>query len=366
VGSITIRLAQQSDNDHIIDLAKRCFQEGELSIQVQRYPEFNTLHRRLDPQSWHYVVEDAGSIVGLVGVLHFEARVQGRLRRLAYVMDLRLDQAYRKTTTAYRLIQKTVQTLLQGDSDFVIGNFLKNNHHSLIFTRGRAGFPTPVPLGDNRVFNMIPVRSLKTDPRFVIDHPDENDLEALVALYQRYGQGFRMAPELTKEKLQHLLQQLDPFSLRDFYVARDQDGSIKAVTALWDEHQYKQYSLQSLNPVLHMVNGLLRVGGVFFPLPKPIRAHQPIHHAALVLYAHDTCPQALDTLFRHINNINLGKNYQIITLYAQQRDPLFSLVQSHVGISVFSEMYVFSKDPNMLDAFKNVDHLDWLDLILTV
>jgi hypothetical protein len=210
------------------------------------------------------------------------------------------------------------------------------------------------------------MRKLKTDPRFVFDRVNVKDLEALAELYARYARGFRMAPQLTIEKLRHYLQDQQLFSYDQYYVARDQQGTIQAVTALWDEHRYKQYALQALSPPLHLLNGLLRVGRIFFPLPQPLRAHQAIRHASFILYAHNNCPEALEALFCYVNNQQLGKDYQILTLYAQQRDPIFSLLKAHRGISVFSEMYVFAKDPEKLEAFKNADQMDGLDVVLTV
>jgi hypothetical protein len=107
MSSIRIRLAQEADNDQITALAERCYQEGMITFFVNRTPRFNTLHRLLDPNSWHYVVEDGDTIVGLVGVIHFEARVLGKIRKFAYMMDLRLDESYRKGLTAFRMVKKS-------------------------------------------------------------------------------------------------------------------------------------------------------------------------------------------------------------------------------------------------------------------
>ena len=58
-------------------------------------------------------------------------------------------------------------------------------------------------------------------------------------------------------------------------------------------------------------------------------------------------PEALDTLFRHANNISLGSEYTLIMLYAQENDPVFRSMKKFTGISVRSEMYLFAKDAGL-------------------
>jgi hypothetical protein len=365
MSSIRIRLAEESDNDRITALAKRCYQEGMITFFVNRTPRFNTLHRLLDPASWHYVVEDGNDIVGLVGVIHFEAKVLGQVRKFAYMMDLRLDEEYRKGLTAFRMVKKAMDHVLASDTDFVIGNFLKANRNSLVFASGRAGIPEGLHLGDNRIFNLLPIRKLKTDSRFEIGPLRESDLQELEKVYHSYAQNFRIAPQITARSLQQYCDRLENLSLNNLLTARE-NGRIKAVTALWDEHLYKSYQVLKLTPSIRIVNRALKLLSPMMKVPEPLRLNEPLKQLSLVLYAHDECPDALETLFRHINNTQRGSGYTLITLYAQERDPVFELMKPFAGVSVQSEMYLYAQDTSIYEELKKDKRADWLNLELTV
>ncbi|PWN06275.1 GNAT family N-acetyltransferase [Rhodohalobacter mucosus] len=360
-----IRLAGKSDNDQIQALSKRCHQEGMITFFVNRSPRFNTLHKLLDSDSWHYVVEDDGKIVGQVGVIHYMATVLGVPRKFAYMMDLRLDDAYRKGLTAFRMVKKAIDHVLSSDTDFVVGNFLKSNQNSLVFASGRAGIPEAFHLGDNRIFNLLPLFNLKTDPRFTIGHPTVEDLSELVQVYQSYAGRFRIAPVINESTLTHYLGALENLSLNNFLVARE-NGRIKAVTALWDEHLYKSYQVLELTPAIRLVNGALKLFSPVMNLPSPIRLNQPLKQLSMVLYAHKDSPDALKTLFHHVNNTYRGSEYTLITLYAQKKDPVFDLLKSCRGVSVQSEMYLYAQNPAIYKELQDDGRPDWLNLELTV
>ncbi len=365
MSSIRIRLAEESDNDQIMALAKRCYQEGMITFFVNRSPRYNTHHRLLDPDSWHYVVEDGATIVGLVGVIHFEAMLLGKPKKFAYMMDLRLDEAYRKGLTAFRMVKKAMDHVLSSDTDFVIGNFLKANQNSLVFASGRAGIPEGLHLGDNRIFNLLPIRKLKTDPRFEISPLSMDDLPELEKVYLNYAQSFRMAPQITASTLRGYFERLDNLSPENFLVARE-NGRIRAITAMWDEQLYKSYQVLKLNPTIRIVNRALKLLSPLFKLPQPVRLNEPLKQLSLVLYAHDNCPEALQSLFRHINNIQRGSDYTLITLYACENDPVFDLMKSFTGVSVQSEMYLYSLDTSIYEEIKKDSRPDRLHIALKV
>jgi hypothetical protein len=82
-----------------------------------------------------------------------------------------------------------------------------------------------------------------------------------------------------------------------------------------------------------------------------------------VFYAHAQCPEALEQLFRQLNNQYLGSKYTMITLYAQEKDPVFDLVKKFIGISVKSEMHIFAKDMSLFEKFKGNDAPVLFDIV---
>jgi hypothetical protein len=365
MSAIRFRMAEESDNDRILDLAKRCPQEGMITFFPNRTPRFNTLHRLLDPGTWHYVACNDDDIIGLVGVIHFHARVLNREMKVAYMLDLRVDKLYRSGLTAFRLVKTAIDHLRQSDVDMVVVNFLKDNKRPLVFTSGRGGLPPAYFLGENRIFNIIPLRFMKLNERFEISEMEQNDIPEVVALYQKYAAGFKYAPIMTEDLLNSYITSLEGLTPGSFLLARE-NGAIKAVTAMWDEHTYKSYQVLKLNTSTRMITTFLKFLSLFMPVPHPIRLNEPLRQLSLVLYAHDNCPEALDALFRHTNNINLGSGYTVITLYAQVNDPVFVPMKKFLGINVKSEMYIFARDTSIFEKLDADPGIVLMDLTMTL
>jgi hypothetical protein len=351
MSSINFRLAEESDNDGILELSRRCPQEGMITFFVNRTPRFNTLHRTLDPDAWHFVACRENTIIGLIGVVHFQANVLSVNRKVAYMLDLRLDEAYRSGTTAYRLVKTAVDHLYASDIDIVLANFVTNNNQSLAFTKGRAKIPTALYLGRNRIYNLLPLFSLKTDKRFEVGSLRKEEIPEVVELYQKYSLNFKIAPIVTEERIRKYLDTINGLFPDHFLTARE-NGKIKAVTALWDEHHYSSYQVLKLTSQINFVNGAIKFLSHFMRTPHPVKIDEPLRQLSLVLYAHDDCLPALNTLFRTVNNLSRGSEYTLITLYSQEKDPVFNALKNFLSVSVHSELYLFAKDPKILELLE--------------
>lgn len=352
MSKITVRKATDADNKAIMKLAESCPQEGMITFLFKRTPQFNTITKLIDPESWHYLACDGDKIVGVVGVMHFQARVQDRICKVAYILDLLLDSQYRRGTVAFRLIKPVVEQLYQSDADMVLVNFLKDNPHPLVFAKGRAGFPAALPLGDNLFYSMLSLHRMKLSKQFDICQPTEQDIPEIAQVINHCGRRYKIAEVVTPELLQHYTKNITGLSLDNFLIAR-QAGKIKAVTAMWDEHFYKCYEVQKLTLGLTVVTNIVKLLSLVMKVPQPIRLNEPLSQLSLVLNAHDDCPAALDDLFRHVNNINRGSKYTLISLYAQQNDPVMQVVSRFKGMSVKSEMHAFARHAELLDQLKN-------------
>jgi predicted N-acetyltransferase YhbS len=351
MSAIHFRLAEESDNEGILELAKRCPQEGMITFFVNRTPRFNTLHRLLDPDAWHFVACREDQIIGLVGVVHFQANVSGKNNKIAYMLDLRVDEAYRNGITAFRLVKTAIDHLQKSDADMVIASFVKDNKRPMVFTSGRGGLPTAYYLGRNRILNLLPVHDMKPDNRFEIDTLQEKDIKEIIEVYRSYASNFKIAPIITEERFRKYMSTVEGLSIDHFLVAKE-NGKIRAVTALWDEYPYKSYQVLRLTSQISLVNGLMKFLSHFMRVPYPIRKNEPLRQLSLVMYAHDECPQAMNSLFRHINNMSRGSEYTLITLYTQENDPIFHTLKNFPGVSIQSEMYLFAKDSSVFEKLR--------------
>lgn len=350
---IEVRLATEADNDKIMALSKNCLQEGMVTMFTNRTPRFNTLHKILDDGAWHFVACKDEEIVGLVGVIHFDARIVDKESRIGFMLDLRVTSEYRKGVTAFRLVKTAVDYIKESGTGVIIVNFLKDNKNPMVFTSGRAGIPRAYYLGDNNVYNIIPLFRRKLNKRFEISTAVEEDIPELLKLYSSYTSKYTIAPVIKEDSFRRYISRIDGLSLKNFLVARE-NGQIKAVTAIWDEHKYKSYQVMKLNFTIKMVTRFLKFLSFFIKTPRHIKLNEPLSQLSLVLHAHDDCPEALDTLFRHVNNINRGGDYTLIMFHAPEKDPMFKYLKKFIGVSVQSEMYMFASDEDIFNKLEEI------------
>lgn len=343
MAKISIRLAKDTDNEQILALGKRCPQEGMISFFVDRKSQFNLLHRLLDPNAWHVVALDGEQVIGLVGVIGTDIHMMGKMLKAGYMLDLRLDTAYRSGTTAYKMIKFAIDKILSSDMQVLLVNFLKDNQKPLVFTSGRGGIPKAQFLGDNRVFNMLPIKKMKLDSSFEISTLHEEDIEDVLELYGDFQRKYKVFNPMSEKTLRSLLENMDGFEKEHFYLAK-KNGKLEACIAAWDQFQYKSYQVVKMNTSIKMASFFINLLSPFFKLPKAVKKNEALRQLSLVMYAHGENPLALKTLIRHINNQFRGGDYTMISLYAQENDAIFELVKDMTAINVMSELYVFSTD----------------------
>jgi hypothetical protein len=363
--AVSVTWAKDSDNQKILELSPRCVQSGMVTMYPDRSPVFNRLHSLIDGESYHSLAVAGDRAIGLLGTMHEKIYFKGQPIRMAYFMDFKVDPDFRRGLTAYRMVRQTIDKEVSEGTRMGLATLLKNNEAPMAFTKGRIGFPASLYLGDNRVFSCVPVRILKTDPSFVISIPTESDIPELVALYNRYYSTFRLAPRMTEDLFRHYTQNIQGLGLSEFRVARH-EGKIKAVMALWDEEPYRRYWVTRSNIKVKMVSALVKVLSWFTRMPEPVQINRPLKQVSMVLYAHDQSTAALGTLFREANNRHVGGKYSLIQIQIHEDDPANVSLKGLTGISIFSEIHIFTDTHQLAKEIQNAEgivHLEFPNYI---
>jgi predicted N-acetyltransferase YhbS len=366
MSKIHVRQANQEDNAAIKALTIRCPQEGMVKIIAHRTPEFNTLHKCLDPNSWHLVVCDGYQIIGSLGVIHFTGSILGKKYKIAYMLDLKVDLPYRKGLTAHRLVQSAIEKVRKSDADMVLVNFLQNNTHPMVFTSGKGGIPKAYHLGSNLVFNLMPWKKYKLDTKYDIKRLHPDDKEEVFELYEKFVSEFNISADLSKNTLENYMQKIKGLSASDFLVAK-KNGSIKAVAALWDDHYYKSYQVVQLDSKLRSINNTIKLLSLFRKMPRPLDTRHPMRQLSVRLYAHDRCPEALDQIIRYAINHNRGNHFTALNFYCSRDDDMVPYLKNYTSITVGSEMYLYPKDESLYEALNQIPAKKiLLDLVVTL
>lgn len=356
-----IELMKDSDNDAILELSHRCPQHGVISGYPDRSPEFNRIHKLISNDSYHMVARKGSKLVGAFGVVYTNLKYRDQEFNSAYLMDLKVDPEFQRSTLAYRLIKKTVDHMLEKGTNMAIATFLKNNEYSLIFTRNRADMPVARYLGDFRIFSIVPLFKKKVSGKFEIGHPDAADIPALVNLYNSFYSKYKLAPGMTEGILKYYTENIEGMGLEQIWVARS-DKQIKAVVCAWEEDHYKCWQVERMNLPMKTISFLLRALGLVMKVPAPLREKSSFKHISLVLSAHDNCVEGVADILRTINNYYRGRDYTILQTHFNARDPVNTALKGLMGFAVNAEVHIFTKEKELAEniaAGEGLVHFEW-------
>ena len=105
-----VRDATEADNAALVRLADSCPMRGDITMCVDRAPDFFALVR-LEGERWRVgIAEDAGQVIGCVAASERHAYVNGATTRTTYVGDLKVHPAHR----GMKLGQLVVQAAARG------------------------------------------------------------------------------------------------------------------------------------------------------------------------------------------------------------------------------------------------------------
>ena len=97
-----VRDATAADNAGLVELARSCPMRGDITMCVERAPDFFALSR-LEGHRWRVgIAEDRGTVVGCVAASERLAYVNGAATRTAYVGDLKVHPAHRNRRRSLR------------------------------------------------------------------------------------------------------------------------------------------------------------------------------------------------------------------------------------------------------------------------
>jgi hypothetical protein len=321
-----VRDATAADNAGLVALAAACPMRGDITMCVERTPDFFAL-ARLEGHRWRVgIAEDDGTVVGCVAASERLAYVNGAATRTAYVGDLKVHPAHRGGFAADALEEFSREAVRAygGDEMLTLVTVLGGNRAMERRTVGPRGLPTltrfatldvhAIPLLWPRAHSVagIRVRTARAE-----------DLDEMGALWNRIAPARQLAPVLGAARLRAWIADAPGLEIEDYVVARRADGRIVGFLALWDQYFIKQlrvlaYSTR-LAAVRTVLNGLA-------PLARTPRL--PAAGAVLPSLAVLHCcapgdePEVLRALLLHAYAARRGAGYLFLTLALDRRDPV--------------------------------------------
>jgi hypothetical protein len=151
------------------------------------------------------------------------------------------------------------------------------------------------------------------------------DLEEMIALWQKLAPGRQFAPVLDGERLHRFLRRAPALEVGSYWLARRRaDRALLGFLAVWDQGSFKQSVVMRWSRRLALVRGLWN--GLARPLlgaPRLPAAGQPLRHmAAFHLAVPADRPDVLRALTLAAQQALAGQGHAFLTFGLDRRDPL--------------------------------------------
>ncbi len=325
-----IRDATPADNEPLIALAAACSMLGDISLRIDRGPDFFALNR-LEGQCWRVgVAERAGMIVGCVAISERLAYVNARERRTGYVGDLKVHPAHRDTRIADELSRYAERAceLLPPTAPVMI-TVLAGNRAMERRLPGPRGVPVLRRIGTIRTHS-IPIlwRRRVNDPGSIRVAPAGwTDIDEMAALWSRVAPLRQLAPVLSASAMAEWILAAPGLDISSYRLARSSNGELLGFLAMWDQRVFKQLTVVAYSTRMKAARSAFNllvptVGGERMPRPgSPLNCVSIAH----ICVPADK-PRVLRALIISGYNEQRGSGCSFMNVGMDRRDPLSAAV----------------------------------------
>lgn len=326
-----IRDATPADNGQLIALAEQCSMVGDISIRMDRKPDFFALNR-LEGESWKVgVAERDGMVVGCVCVSERRAFVNGRELPTGYAGDLKVHPAHRDMRIADELSLYAERGCahLPPEAPAVI-TVLAGNRSMERRLPGPRGVPKFMRIGTIRTHS-IPIlwRRAAIDPNSNRIVPAVwSDLDDMAALWGRVAPLRQLAPVLSANALRDWVRSAPGLDISSYQLARSTSGELLGFLAVWDQRTFKELNVVGYSPRMKAARAAFNllapvVGGERMP-----RAGSPLNCVSI---AHICVPPKKSRVLRALtisayNNLR-GSGCSFMNIGLDVRDPLTAAME---------------------------------------
>ena len=330
---IQIRLATNDDNQQLIELTSASGMTGEISLRIDRKPDFFKL-LNMRGESKVFVALDGDTIIGSICVSQQEVYVGGQITPLQYFADFKIAEPYRNKTIGFRLCRELENHVLSIGADLSFMNYSKGNTKPLRFLSNRKNTPDFENIGIFNIHQFIGKKKKAYHSQHKIEPSQVTDelIEFLNTHYSKYELG----SVITKEKLNGTTN----FTIQD-------DNKIIAALCILDTMNAKQnvvthvsWKMKNLLKIMKPLNHIIG----FSKMPS---INEPVNMIYIKYMAvNNNEKQLVRFLINHARNIAYEKSYSFVSIGVHEKDPVNSCLKGLFKMTFNSVGMVLSLKDN--------------------
>ena len=323
---IHYRLATDNDNNQLIELTSSSGMQGEISLRIDRKPDFFKL-LNMRGESKVFVALDGDIIIGSICVSQQEVYVGGQITPLQYFADFKIATPYRNRTIGFRLCRELENHVLSIGADLAFANFSKGNIKPFRFLSNRQNTPDFENIGVFYIHQFVGKKKKagNSEHEIVVSNVSDDLIRFLNDHYRNYELG----SVITKEKL---------LDTSIFTIL--QENKIIAAMVLQDTMAAKQNVVTNVSWKMNFLLRTMTMVNYVLGLSKLPGINEPISMIYIKYLAADkNKKQIARFLINHARSIAFEKSYSFVSIGLHEKDPvnnyvkgLFKLTFSSVGM----------------------------------
>ncbi|KAB2880139.1 GNAT family N-acetyltransferase [bacterium] len=305
---IEYRLATNNDNQQLVELTAASGMIGEISLRIDRKPDFFSL-LKMRGQTKVFVALEGDTIIGFLCVSLQQVYVGEQIFPLHYVGDFKVAESFRNKGIGLQLCNELANYVVPTGADLAFLNVSKGNNKPFSFFKNRPGIPDFENIGIFKIHQFVGKKGKPLHPQYTIELSPISDevIEFFDAHYCKYELG----SVITKEKLEGT----------DIFAIRNKNKIIAAV-CLIDTMHVKQNVVTRLSwkmkLLITVMNAISQVTGISkMPvLNEPVRM---IYIKYLAVNNRDE--QIVKLMINHVRNIVYERSYIFASIGLHEKDP---------------------------------------------
>ncbi len=343
-----IESARPENSAELCSLIRSAPMAGAISISLEREPNYFHAASVQGTDSSILIARDAstGEAAGVGAVSRRAVYVNGALKQVAYLSDLRIANKYRGGRLLAKAYAHIHEHLLTED-DFAQTIVVEDNVKALdLLTSGRGGLPKYFPYGEYTcpaVLIGAPKSQLSTSLEILRAAPEH--IPAMQEFFNTHAPAKQFYPHYDFSSLGtgYMLNQ----SLENFFLAFKK-GRLVGMVGVWDQAGFKQtrihgYSgpLRWLRPIINAISPITQS----FTLPPVGSVIQSFYLHSMVIKDNDS--QIFSQLINAIRREFSGKGFAYFLCGLDARDPVRQSLQGLKTRAFGGQHFLvsFGKDP---------------------
>ncbi len=321
-----VREAVPADNAGLIALTSACPMRGDLTLRMDRGPNFFALHRLEGERTHLGVIDRDRTIVGCIALSERRTYVNGVETITGYGGDYKVHPDHRSSGIADDLMRYAMEKCrAMPPGTPIMITVLAGNlsmERRLSGPRGLARFEKLATIRTHSI-TVLWKRRLQSRPGVKIARARWSDLDDMAELWGRVAPSRQLAPALDATSMATMIASAPGFHISSYLLARGSDGELLGFFALWDQSQVKQMYVESYSRRMSIVRKCFNAVSPLFgsePMPttgEPLR-HRTVYNVCVPSDRSDVLRALLITAHNDLRNARCS----FFNIGLDTRDPL--------------------------------------------